>query len=92
MTGQTKNQNGQWWQEVLQSLPEVLGGVAEVVGASNGNSTPPRSTNPLPNPASTAPTNNGKTSKKPFPWVWVIVGVIVLGIGAMIYVAKTKKA
>jgi len=26
MTGQTKNQNGQWWQEVLQSLPEVLGG------------------------------------------------------------------
>jgi len=92
MTGQTKNQNGQWWQEVLQSLPEVLGGVAEVVGASNGNSTPPSSTNPSPNPVPTAPTNNAKTSKKSFPWVWVIIGVIVLGIGAMIYVAKTKKA
>lgn len=88
MTGQTKNDNGQWWQEVLQSLPEVLGGVAQVVDASNGNSKPPVSTTPT--PSAQAPSPSAKS--KSFPWVWVIVGVLILGVGAMIYIAKTKKA
>ncbi|MCR9288593.1 MAG: hypothetical protein NXI23_14555 [Bacteroidetes bacterium] len=75
--------SGAWWGQVINILPGVLGGVADIVGASNGN----------PQPDSTVviqPPPNPNQQKKSTPWGWII-GLIVIVFAIITFLIWKRK-
>jgi hypothetical protein len=82
-TGATVNTNGNWWSQVLNSIPGVLGGVADVIGSSKGNK-PGDNITIVQNP------ERPEENSNPFPWGWVIGVIVVTAIIVMIYLKRKK--
>ena len=69
---QTGATRGQWWSQVLTSVPDILGGIADIVGASKGKQTPDMVVveNPTPPPNPKANQSIG----------WIILAVVVIAV------------
>ena len=81
---QTGATRGSWWSQVLTSVPDILGGVADVIGANKGNNTP--DTIVL---QSTPPS---KETDSKINWGWVILAVVVVGVVVLGFVLKKRNA
>jgi len=67
---QTGGTKGSWWSQVLNSVPDILGGVADVISAKKGQNVPDtivlQSTPPI------------ADSKPNINWGWIILSVVVV--------------
>lgn len=84
----TSSSTAPWWAKVINVIPGVLGGAADVIGATKGNTAPA----PVTNVYNQAPIEKD-LNKQTMP-VWAIVLIIVLAIlliGFVIYFASKNK-
>ena len=80
---QTGQMRGSWWSQVLNTVPDILGGVADVISAKKGQSVP--DTIVL---QSTPPSAD---SKPKINWGWIILAVVVVAAVTLVLVLKKKK-
>lgn len=74
-----------WWNQAINVLPGVLGGVAAIVGSSKGNE-PADNITIVQNPVDT------QKEKKAFPWLWVIVAIVIVILLFVFVMARKKGA
>ena len=81
-TGGTKNPGGVWWSQLINSVPGLLGGIADIIGAKKGTNNQ-GSVTVIQGPA--------PAEQKPFPWVFVVIGLVVFFVIIIVVVAKKNK-
>ena len=77
------NSTNGWWNQVLDTIPGVLTGVADIIGASKGNDQPDNIT-------IIQPSVDEKT-KSQFPVGWLIALIIFVAIVILVLFLRRKK-